>query len=76
VQRKLRFCFCTFLPLHVKIRGQGQAAAKGTAKESWGFTKHEKIKTARKSRKKQRTKKMLKNRKKSVKKLDLLQREC
>jgi len=52
VQRKLRFRFCTFFPLHVKIRGQGQAAAKGTAKESWGFTKHEKNKNGTKIEKK------------------------
>ena len=42
--KKAAIPFCTLFPLHVKIRGQGQAAAKGTAKESWGFTKHEKIK--------------------------------
>ena len=68
---------CYIFLIRVKIRGQGQAAAKGTAKESWGsFTKHEKTKTARKSRKNEELKKMLKNSKKSVKKLDLPQRGC
>ena len=50
--KKAAIPFCTLFPLHVKIRGQGQAAAKGTAKESWGFTKHEKTKNGTKIEKK------------------------
>ena len=50
--KKAAIPFCTLFPLHVKIRGQGQAAAKGTAKESWGFTKHEKNKNGTKIEKK------------------------